>query len=263
MILVAEMKQAYLIIAHNEFGILQKLVSALDGAGTDIYIHFDAKVKGLPEISTTKSRLFILDNRVNVQWGTVSQIKCELTLFEAVATNRPYDFYHVISGTHLPLKSTEEINAYFEDHKGETIVTGLCQDIPYQETLKMRRYNLFLGHSFWWRAAIAIQRILHIERNRGRNFYKASNWSSLSQEAMDYILSRKKEILKIYKYSFCGDEYFVPSELMDSPLKDTVRNDEKYLLHNITRANAATFKLADLSELKKTDYLFARKFTSK
>jgi len=127
----------------------------------------------------------------------------------------------------------------------------------------MRRYNLFLGHSFWWRAAIAIQRILHIERNRGRNFYKASNWLSLSQEAMDYILSRKKEILKIYKYSFCGDEYFVPSELMDSPLKDTVRNDEKYLLHNITRANAATFKLADLPELKKTDYLFARKFTSK
>jgi len=103
------LKQAYLIIAHNEFEILQRLVSELDAEGTDIYIHFDAKVKDLPEISTKKSRLFVLDNRVNVQWGTVSQIKCELALFEAAAANGPYDFYHVISGTHYLLSQLRRL----------------------------------------------------------------------------------------------------------------------------------------------------------
>ena len=257
------MKQAYLIIAHNEFEILQRLVSALDRAGVDIYIHFDEKVKTLPEVKVEKSRLFILEKRVNVKWGTVSQIKCELTLFEAAASSGPYDYYHLISGTHLPLKSIEDINAFFESVKDKSVFSGLCQDIPYQETLKMRRYNLFLGHSFLWRAAIAVQRILHIERNKGKEFYKAANWVSLTQEAMDYILAHKQEILKTYKYSFCGDEYFVPSELMASQLKDKVYNYDKYLLHNIGRANAETFTLADLPKLQESGYLFARKFTSR
>lgn len=35
---------AYLIIAHNEFEVLQKLVGALDDPRNDIYIHFDKKV---------------------------------------------------------------------------------------------------------------------------------------------------------------------------------------------------------------------------
>jgi len=255
------MPHAYLIIAHNEFGILQRLVSALDSAGVDIYIHFDAKVKELPDIKVEHSRLFVLENRVNVQWGTVSQIKCELALFEAAVANGPYDYYHLISGTHLPLKPIEEINAFFESVKSQCVMSGLCKDTPYQETLKMRRYNLFLGHSFWWRAAIAVQRRLHIERNKGREFYKAANWVSLTQGAMDYVLTHKKEILKTYKYSFCGDEYFVPSELMASPLKDKIYSYDKYLLHNIGRANAQTFTLADLPKLQETGYLFARKFT--
>lgn len=72
------MKHAWLIIAHNEFGILQRLVSMLDDERSDFFIHFDKKVKVLPEITVEKGRLFILENRVDVHWGSVSQIETEL-----------------------------------------------------------------------------------------------------------------------------------------------------------------------------------------
>ena len=38
-------KHAYLIMAHNEFDILEKLLLLLDDSRNDIYIHIDLKVK--------------------------------------------------------------------------------------------------------------------------------------------------------------------------------------------------------------------------
>ena len=267
------MKHAWLIIAHNEFGILQRLVSALDAPQCDIYIHIDKKVKHLPNIRTKYSRLFCLTDRIDVRWGSVSQIRCELFLFETAAANGPYDYYHVISGTTLPLKPLSIILAFFQGFAGNNIFAGLGVDPHYQETLKMRRFNLFLRNysspdppikklsQFLWKCSIAVQRLFGIEANRGKFFYKASNWLSLTEEAVQYLLSRKKEILKTYRYSFCGDEYFVPSELMASPLRDTLISDEHYLLHNIARSNASVYHISELEDLRKTEYLFARKFT--
>lgn len=269
------MFHAWLIIAHDEFGILQRLVSALDAPGCDFYLHIDRKVPQLPEINADYSRLFFLENRIDVRWGSVSQIRCEFALFEAAAASGPYDYYHIISGTTLPLKQFSQLDSFFQNKAGSSIFSSLGTDLPYQERLKVRQYNLFLRNyasqnsfrkhisQFFWKSAIAAQRIVGLETNREKVFYKASNWVSLTEEAVQYLLSKKKEILKTYRFSFCGDEFFVPSELMASPLKDTLRNDEHYLLHNISRSNASTYRLNEFDELSKTGYLFARKFTEK
>ena len=268
------MNHAWLIIAHNEFGILQRLISSLDAPESDFYVHIDKQVKRLPELTTNIGKLTILKDRVDVRWGSVSQIKCEIGLLKEAAKNGNHDYYHIISGTTLPLRPITEVDAFFGINKGNSIMSCLCKDQPYQETLKAHRYNLFL-HNYasygfkgrlsqvLWKSSIAVQRILGIEINKNRSFYKASNWLSLTQEAVDYVLSREKEILKTYRYSFCGDEYFIPSELMASPLKDKVVNSEKYLLHNISRSNASTYSLEEYEGLCETGYLFARKFTER
>ena len=54
------MKHAYLILAHNEFELLQILVSRLDDFRNDIYVHIDCKVKVLPAIYVEKSKLYTL-----------------------------------------------------------------------------------------------------------------------------------------------------------------------------------------------------------
>ena len=76
------MKHAWLVIAHNEFEILQMLIDALDHPESDIYVHIDKKVKELPVLHASKSKLQVLEKRLDVRWGSVSQIECELLLFE-------------------------------------------------------------------------------------------------------------------------------------------------------------------------------------
>ena len=63
------MKQAWLVIAHNEFEILQMLIDALDHPGSDIYVHIDKKVKNIPRLRAGKSNLYVLERRLDVRWG--------------------------------------------------------------------------------------------------------------------------------------------------------------------------------------------------
>ena len=44
------MKHAFLILTHNEFRVLQALVSRLDDERNDIFVHFDKNVKDIPEL---------------------------------------------------------------------------------------------------------------------------------------------------------------------------------------------------------------------
>lgn len=251
------------------------LIDALDHPDADIYLHIDKKVKRMPDLYAEKSALHVLDRRLDVRWGTVSQIRCELNLFKAALAQSPYDYYHVISGVTLPLKPFSELDAFFRGAEGKSVLTGFCKDEPYQERLKMHRYNLFLKNfqvantarremsQFLWKSAIALQRILGIEANRKKEFYKASNWLSLTEEAVKYILSREEEILKVYRFTLCGDEFFVPSELMSSPLKARILSHEQYLLQEMGRATTGAFPLDALEGMRASGYLFARKFTTR
>ena len=78
------MKHAFLIMAHNNLEILQTLVSMLDDERNDIFLHIDLKSNMLANhpMSTSKARLFVLEHRVDVRWGNLSQIRTEYALLE-------------------------------------------------------------------------------------------------------------------------------------------------------------------------------------
>ena len=132
------MKQAWLVIAHNEFEILQMLIDALDHPGSDIYVHIDKKVKEMPALHAEKSALHLLGRHLDVRWGTVSQIRCELALFEAAAARGPYDYYHIISGVTLPLKPFSELDAFFQAAEGRRLQTCVpcCLRLRTRDTLR-------------------------------------------------------------------------------------------------------------------------------
>ena len=71
------MRHAYMIMAHDQFLSLKELVAVLDDERNDIYVHFDRKLKSVPELSARHSNLTVLKKRVSVIWGDVSQIKAE------------------------------------------------------------------------------------------------------------------------------------------------------------------------------------------
>ena len=72
-------KHAYLIMAHNEFYILEKLILLLDDLRNDIYIHIDSKVKNFNfkyyKKLVKRSNIYFVE-RKNVRWGHMSQKMC-------------------------------------------------------------------------------------------------------------------------------------------------------------------------------------------
>lgn len=129
------MKFAYLILAHHNFSQLQLLLDLLDDKRNDIYVHIDKKIKETVVLNTVKSKLYCVEDRVNVAWGDISQIKAEYKLFRMAFNNGPYDYYHLISGDDLPIKS------YCCD---EVFVQTIIWNSPFQECIYDKE-DLFHG----------------------------------------------------------------------------------------------------------------------
>lgn len=265
------MRHAWLIIAHNEFEVLQRLVSLLDDERSDFFLHFDAKVKELPTIEVKKGRLFVLENRVDVRWGSVSQIETELVLFEAALNQGPYTHYHILSGTHLPLKPIDELLTFYDSHAGESIARFWAEDAG-DTDFKLHRYHFPLRHykygspfqrrlcQLTWQGVIKVQKILGVRHFKIAQFYKTDNWLSVSEDACRSLVENKDDILEKYRWSFCGDEYFVATELKEKgfPLFDC----QNLLYVEFQYDTPKTFPLSVYPELQKTGFLWARKFTN-
>ena len=108
-----------------------------------------------------------------------------------------------------------------------------------------------------------IQTIFKITRNRDVTFYKASNWASFTEEAVRMLITKKDFVFKVFKFSFCGDEFFAPTILMNSPLKEKIINYDHYLKLEMGEANPRVLTIDDSDKLIGSGYLFARKFSDK
>lgn len=100
-------KHAYLIMAHGNFELLEKLLRQIDDPRNDIYIHIDKKVAHFDfyyfQRICVYSQVIFTNKRINVKWGHSSQVKTEMSLYE-MAAQRQYAYYHLISGVDLCLK---------------------------------------------------------------------------------------------------------------------------------------------------------------
>ncbi|GEM68184.1 glycosyl transferase [Sphingobacterium mizutaii NBRC 14946 = DSM 11724] len=264
------MKHAFLIIAHQDFEILSILLKQLDDCRNDLFIHLDKKVKIMPKLSCQKSRLFFVqdDKRINVRWGDITQIEAELALFDLAKNNGSYSFYHMISGVHLTLVNQDDFHFFFDSYPNHQVFTPLSQ---YNGELEekgnminpfMKRFNDNRFIQILRRIGIKFQKISKLRINKDRKFSKASNWVSISEAAVIYILERKKEILKRYKFTMCGDELFIPTELSYSELNFMIIYSNKLLFQEFKGANARVFSDEDVELVLQSNCLFARKFSS-
>ena len=107
-------KHAYLIIAHKSDETLYTLLQLLDDSMNDIYVHMDIKNDSFSENTwhPKYSNLYYTE-RTNVTWGGYSQIRAELILLSG-AIKRQYQYYHLLSGEDLPIKTQQEIHQFFD-----------------------------------------------------------------------------------------------------------------------------------------------------
>ena len=279
-------KHVYLIIAHNEFEILKLLVKTLDDARNDIYIHFDAKCKELPNLKCNEAELYILNDRIDVRWGDYSQIETEMLLFEYAHNMQDekevnYLYYHLISGVDIPLKSQDYIHSFFNAHQGKEFLGYFQGDLKSELRKKVQMYHLFTKHftkeDKWTirnivRAVFCrLQLYIGIKRNKDICLVRGTNWASVTNDFVEFILSKKQEIKRRFHHTFCADEVYKHVLCWNSKFKNQIYNPTNEAFGCMREINwvitdsesfLPSFTLNDYERLKNSPMLFARKFDS-
>lgn len=279
------MKHAYLIIAHNEPEVLSLLLQSLDYERNDIYLHIDRRAEQMRhQFSLWKPQyagFSFLDNPTAVCWGDISQIEVEIRLFQKAHACGPYAYYHLLSGTDLPLHPQAEIHHFFNQHPGCEFV-HFWHEKSHREDLKRRigRYYFFTRHlkdkgTFIHfltapvrNVALAIQKMARYQRFPLPEFQKGSNWVSITEGFCSYLLEQAPSILRRYRFTLAPDEIFLQTILWHSPFRAHIfsldGNITQASLRQIDwqRGNPYVWQETDLPKLLCSKALFARKFSS-
>ena len=272
-------KHAYLIMAHTQPELLRKLLKMLDNERNDIYLHIDSKAKDYPldEIAAVlqKSKC-IFTERTDVKWGSYSQIHCEMILLkEAVKTE--HDYYHLLSGMDLPIKSQEQIFAFFEKYNGLEFVDEDGATIS-EAALSRVKYT----HKFYGKAgsvkdilgALSVkgQKLLGVDKTQKYGniiFQKGRNWFSITHGLAKLVVEKEDWIQEVFGQSVCGDELFLQTVARNSEYAEKICNpntmpevpDTRYIdWKRGSNNNPYVFREDDFEELKNALGLFARKF---
>ena len=272
------MKHAYLIIAHNGFEILKRLIQALDDERNDIYIHFDRKLNHYPDCRTSYAKLTFLEERMDVRWGDISVVDAEFALFDEAYRRGEYSYYHLLSGVDMPLKTQNYIHRFFEKNAGKEFVGYYQGNISKEIDRKVCRWHLFpksfketegglaVTKRVLRAGCVRLQSLLGIRRNKDINFRKGTQWLSISNELVGYLLQQQKEVRRVYTHTFCADEIFVQTICWNSSFRDRVydMHDEG---HGCLRMigwkdnQLEEWKEKDFEILMNSEALFARKFS--
>lgn len=269
-------KQAILIIAHNNEWILRELIKTLDSNYFDLYIHIDTKSSIKPESLTSlcKKSAIKVYQQINVRWADITQIECEMLLLKEAKKVANYKYYHLISGVDFPIKPVERIYSFFNRSSKEFIHfesnhldSQKLDWIKYYHLFRKYERNniIFKGLEY---ISLNIQKILKINRIKNCNiqFMTGSNWFSITDQFATYVLNNYKKYISIFKNSRSSDEILMQTLLYNSKFyKANIYNQYNNVLSNMRlvdwkRGNPYVYTTKDLSELESSKCLFARKF---
>jgi hypothetical protein len=271
-------KHAYLITAYENRYQLEQLLSLLDNERNDVYLQIDSKGSlRLDNLTLHKSSLFILPS-FPIYWGAFSMIQAELNLLKAAA-ERHYHYYHMITGSDLPLVSQDAIHNYLENSDLE-YVDFSPEEKPWAH-YKAAYYHLFLENKWYLKCVlirglryflVKLQSVCGIDRSKKSNedFYTGSTYFSITHSLVEYVLTQQLWIKNTFHHALACDEVFLQTLIMKSPFKSKLSGSDSGKTKNLRyidwiryRKNSPyTFKMSDYEELKETSKraFFARKF---
>ena len=273
-------------MGHNNPWQFSTLIRLLDDARNDLFVHIDKKSKSFPmdifENLTQASRLVLLP-RKECRWAEFSQVEVELDLLQEAAQTGTYDYYHLLSGHDLPLKTQDEIHAFFDAHEKEEFVGYFGGGKTYHDRYVNYRHpflkcNQFRNSRLLKAADVAFTSLqeflglnVQLERNT-KNWHFADGWQwfSITDEFTRFILSQRTYIQSIFKDAKAPDEFLVSTLLYNSPFFERLcsnrsaevgRGSMRFI--DWHRGTPYVFRKEDFEELVASPCLFARKFDEK
>ena len=270
------MKQGILVTAYKRPEWLYRVIEQL-GQDFSFFIHVDRKTplrdqERFRELSRSHGNVTFVSNSYKVNWGGFNHLQAILLLSER-ALESGMEYCHLITGQDYPVKSasyfgqelTKEIS-YIDYFELPSIYWGggldrmtlfHLNDVLNRKTIGGKASLVLLA---------AIQRLFRVERSLPNNvgLYGGSTYWSLNRACLDYVLDfikRDPSFLDCFRYTFCPEEMFFQTVLLNSPLRDTLVNDNlRYILWEKRYGSyPAILDSSDVGPILSSTALFARK----
>jgi hypothetical protein len=257
------------------------LLQLLDHPQNDIYLHIDKSARGWDaaalQASVRRGTLSI-QSKFRPAWGSEALVDATLALLRT-ASATPHAYYHLLSGMDLPLRSQDEIHAFFAkadhaefvDFKSETVSPDLLQNrlqtFHFLQSTRQRSPLLRRLDDL----SLRLQSLLKINRLKycAVRFQKGSQWFSITQAFAEYCLAHAAEYRRYFRFSKCADELFVQTLLQNSPFlanRFSGKFDDEYATMRLidwdrgTSSSPYVFRATDYDAIQQSGMLFARKF---
>lgn len=277
-------KQAVLVIAHKNSYVLEKNLRLLDSPNIDIFIHVDAKCSNFSfdyyEKILQYSKLIYVKPRIKVYWAGYSQVQVELILLEFARKYGNYSYYHLISGQDLLIKPVEELFNFFDNSSKlfldsrEISKSGNWGKKVYYRVSVKHIFIKYIRHSnmlIQYGARILNKLYANFQAKMNIDLIKknqiilryGSNWFSLPQDCVDYILNKKNEIYRNYKNSWLVDEIFIQSTIAENKefqARLALSNKREIKWLGGKEAHPYIWRKKDFNKLMDSKAFFARKF---
>lgn len=273
-------KHAYLVIAHNEPKLFHTLLSCLDDKRNDIFVLIDAKSNIDNFMFCPQYSNISYVDRVDIRWGDISLVVAELILMEAAILKDRYDYYHLLSGVDLPIKSQDYIHSFFDDLQSSKELVSFVPDKDVSWRLRIDYYIPFLKYQksslFVIRLMTKIcrdvflffQKSMGYRRKWDMEMKKGAQWFSITDEFCRYVVSQKDFIIKKFRNVSCIDEVFMQT-LLYNWNRHKIYNQENEIggaLREIDWNRGLPYTWGkdnyDIVFLRNSKCLFARKFSS-
>lgn len=274
------MQHAILITAYKNFDQLAGLIDAFD-ASFRCYIHIDKKCTFTSQefdLLSEKENVDFIVRHFNVYWGGSNHLYAILQLLNEAYKDPSNHYFHLITGQDYPIKRLKDIDSFFQKNEGKEFLE--YNKMPYDKWehggLERLEYHNYCDHfnrksawgKFWIRILLEFQKTFRIKRKFYEGFpalYGGSTYWSLSRNCVDYVekyILQNPQYLDRFNNSFCGEEIFFQTLIMNSPFKDNVVNDPlRYIVWENRNGNfPANLDLTDEDSMMQSQAIFARKF---
>ena len=273
------MKIAILILVHEASEQQKKLISYLSEY-FDVYVHIDKRTA--ISVNTFLGDNIFVFKKYRVYWGSYNQILATFFLFKE-ANKKQYDRYLFISGADIPLKTGEEIKAFFKNNNKEYFESfelpvswwndngGFDRiDFYYPNALRRGRSTLLekLVEKIFnkinsYIIPFAKKHKLHRSHMKIR-FYGGANWMNLTNNCVDQIVKfveNNKRFLRRFQFTMNADEIFFQTIIHNYVKNVEIINDcLRYIDWETGPEYPRILRLEDYDKIKNTYCLFARKF---
>ncbi len=224
-------RHAFLCMVHANLPVVKAALRMIDDERNDVFIYINSEALRQADFRCAKSRVYFLHQKISYTWANLMQP--EIALLKFATSIGHYDYYHLMSDACLPIKTQDEIHAFFDnDDKKQIYMHVNCHWFPSIQREAATKYPFFHRDDFKKRKdlkllakiLVRVKMALGVKRSRNNKEIPIVdhgwNWGSLPHDFVAYIIEKEELLHRTFDYALANEETAFQSLAMNSHFRE-------------------------------------------